>query len=391
MIQLFREIPDLYGGFGMSKDDFFQKPAHQSRVKAELVEKYFAAWANILKQSVLSNNGRIAYIDLFAGPGRYEDGAASVPLKILEKAVSDDFLREHLVTVFNDKDDNLTRTLETEIAKLPGIKKLKYRPEVLNEEVGEKIVKRFEEKTLVPTLFFVDPWGYKGLSWRLINSVLKDWGCDCIIFFNYNRINAGLDNPTVTERMDELFQSERAEKLRTKIKGLSPAKRETAIIQAVSEALAEMGGRHVLPFAFKKIDGSRTTHYLIFVSKNVRGYTVMKDIMARASSSHNEGVPSFTYSPADESTPLLFEFERPLTKLREMLLKQFAGQSLTMRQVYERHHVDRLFIKKNYKDALVRLEAEGRISADPPANDRRKPKGQPTFADDVVVNFPNRS
>ena len=61
MIQPFREIPDLYGVFGMSMDDFFQKPAHQSRVKAELVEKYFAAWAKILKQSVLSNNGRIAY------------------------------------------------------------------------------------------------------------------------------------------------------------------------------------------------------------------------------------------------------------------------------------------------------------------------------------------
>src|SRR5574341_704918 len=29
-------------------------------------------------------------------------------------------------------------------------------------------VKKFEEMHLVPTLFFIDPWGYKGLSLRLI-------------------------------------------------------------------------------------------------------------------------------------------------------------------------------------------------------------------------------
>ena len=80
--------------------------------------------------------------------------------------------------------------------------------------MGEEIVKMFEEMSLVPTLFFVDPWGYKGLSLRLVNSVLKDWGCDCIFFFNYNRINMGLSNPFVKEHMNALFGEERAEEFR---------------------------------------------------------------------------------------------------------------------------------------------------------------------------------
>ena len=70
------------------------------------------------------------------------------------------------------------------------------------KEVGKEIVKMFEQMRLVPTLFFVDPWGYKGLSLSLINSVLKNWGCDCIIFFNYNRINMGLHNEAVEEHMN---------------------------------------------------------------------------------------------------------------------------------------------------------------------------------------------
>lgn len=117
-----------------------------------------------------------------------------------------------------------------------------------------------------------------------------------------------------------------------------------------------MGRRYVLPFTFKNETGARTSHYLIFVSKHVRGYDVMKDIMARASSVQDQGVASFSYCPADANTPLLFEFARPLSDLQDMLRSEFAGQTITMKDIYERHHVDRPFVKRNYKDALLALE-----------------------------------
>jgi three-Cys-motif partner protein len=109
-----------------------------------------------------------------------------------------------LVTMFNDADVEHCRALEKLITAIPGIEKLKFKPDIRNEEVGDNIVKMFSEMHLVPTFFFVDPWGYKGLSLRLVNSVLKDWGCDCVFFFNYNRINMGLTNPVVTEHMNAL-------------------------------------------------------------------------------------------------------------------------------------------------------------------------------------------
>lgn len=369
---------------GVSQTGFFEERSDQSRVKAELVEKYFFAWARVIKDSVLRRNGRIAFIDLFAGPGRYKDGAASVPLLILEKAIEDEFLRSHLVTIFNDRDDDRSQTLESEIAGIPGIGTLLYKPSIMNEEVGENIVKMFEETKLVPTFFFVDPWGYKGLSLRLINSVLKDWGCDCIFFFNYNRINMGLNNPIVRAHMDALFGATHAAELRHKLAPLSPALRELTIVEAISEALKNMGGEYVLPFTFKNDDGSRTSHYLIFVSKHVRGYGIMKEIMARASSTSDEGVASFSYCPADENLPLLFEFARPLSELGEILLKEFAGRTMTRKQIYEEHHVGRRFINKNYREILLRLENEDRIKTDPSADKRRRD----TFAEHVKVSFP---
>lgn len=146
----------------------------------------------------------------------------------------------------------------------------------------------------------------------------------------------------------------------------------------------------MLPFRFKRADGSRTSHALVFVSKDIRGYTIMKDIMARESSTEDEGVPSFAYSPADARTPLLFSLNQPLSTLAENLTKRFAGSILTMKDLYEAHHINTPFIRRNYSRVLNEMEADGRIVADPPAKYRPMRAGERTFADRVKVIFQPR-
>jgi hypothetical protein len=237
----------------------------------------------------------------------------------------------------------------------------------------------------------VDPWGYKGLSLALINSVVQNWGCDCIFFFNYNRINPGLSNDTVREHMNALFGEDGTESIRQQSVGIEPHERESLIIERLSSSLKEMGASYVLPFTFKNEYGTRTSHYLIFISKNFKGYEIMKDIMAKESSNQDQGVPSFVYSPASKNNPFLFELSRPLDDLEGMLLSQFAEQTLTMRLIYERHCVDRRYIKANYKSVLTKMEVARKIKADPPVEKRPKRQGVATFGDNVVVTFPRRS
>lgn len=366
----------------MGGTSFFEEARENSIVKTAIVSKYFMAWANVIIPN--ARDGRVLYLDLFAGPGRYGDDTQSTPLLVLKQAIAHPKLRHMLVTHFNDKDENHSRSLEDEISKLPGIESLKYAPQVHNEEVGTKMVDMFEGLNLIPTLFFVDPWGYKGLGLRLINSVLKNWGCDCIFFFNYNRINMGLNNDRVKTHMEALFGEDRAAAVRKKIEGCTPSERELLIVEELSDALKEMDGQYVLPFRFLDSRGKRTTHHLIFVSKHHRGYGIMKDIMAKESSRHDEGVPSFEYSPADEKFPTLFALTRPLHELENMLLERFAGRTLRMIEVFEQHNVGTPFIKKNYKDVLLKLETTGKISANP--QNRRKG----TFGDEVSVTFPPR-
>ena len=372
----------------MSTSNFFDESSEQSQVKSEIVRKYFNAWAKVIigaqgKYRPGADN-RTAYIDLFAGPGRYRDGTVSTPLMILENAIQDDKMRNRLVTIFNDKDENNTDSLQEAIDNLPNVNMLAHAPQVRTQEIGLGIVEMFESMRLVPTLFFVDPWGYKGLSLRLVNSVVKNWGCDCIFFFNYNRINMGLNNTAVKDHMDALFEEERANRLRIKLNSLPPERRELAIVEELCQALRDLGPSYVLPFRFKDIRGTRTSHHLIFVSKAFKGYEIMKDIMAKESSSTVQGVASFEYNVVDSQLrayqPLLFQLSQPIELLGDMLLQEFAGQSLKMIDIYQRHNVDRPYIKSNYKHALIKLEEEKKIES--------SPHRQGTFGDQVIATFP---
>lgn len=371
----------------MVDNAFFDETTEQSLVKTAIVSKYFWAWARVIASQVKKGRDRrLAYLDLFAGPGRYKDGAKSTPLLILEKAIQEPDLSQMLLTMFNDKDEENCRTLEKAIAALPGIEKLKYKPIVLNDEVGSEMVKSFEKMRLIPTLFFVDPWGYKGLSLQLVNAVIKDWACECIFFFNYNRISMGLNNEYVAEHMNALFGKDKTDALRANLEPLSPADRELAIVEELCAALNPTGHRFVLPFRFKNDRGTRTSHHLIFISKAFLGYHIMKGVMARESSRVEQGVASFEYSPADDRFPLLFDLARPLDELKEMLLREFARQTISFEDIYRRHSVGKPYVDSNYKTVLKELETAGIITAAKHGKSRRKG----TFANDVRITFPER-
>ncbi len=366
-------------------EKFFEERGDQSAVKAQIVQKYFDAWAKIILPSAKRyGEGKIAYIDLYAGPGRYRDGAASTPLLVLQKAIDNPSIGASLVSLFNDIDQNKTQTLQAEINSLPGIGNLRYPPTVNCNPVDKDAEEYFSTTKLIPSFTFLDPFGYTCLSLKLVNGVIKDWGCDCVFFFNYNRISLGISNPMVQSHMAALFGETRAAELKVRVEGVKPALREQMILEDLTQAIKDMGGRFVLPFRFRN-DKGRLTHHLIFVSKSFKGYEVMKQIMASASSTTDQGVSSFDYSPADETMPLLFELTRPLDDLENMLKTEYAGKVASMIDIYESHSVGRRYLSKNYKDVLKKMEEAGEIIVSDPD---RKTRRRGSFPDRLLVTFP---
>ena len=378
----------------MPGSSFFYQSKKRSQVKARIVGKYFWSWAKVVIPWAKKSKNKIGYVDLFSGPGRYEDGTESTPILVLKRAVEDNDIRNMLVSVFNDMNSKHVQNLRDAIDSTPEVSMLKWEPRVINTEVNEELAKAFESAKTVPTLFFVDPFGYKGLSLQLISSFLGNWGCDCIFFFNYNSINRSITIDAVEEHIDALFGKERADELRSLPSSMSSSDRESSILKAISQSLKEKAGQYVLPFRFKNDRGTRTSHYLIFVSKHRRGYEIMKDIMADEGTNLDKGVPSFEYNPATHDQIPLFESLHLLEELGDKLMEYFAGKTVTMQQIYDQHYnrftVGTQYIKRSYRECLMKLEADGKIQANPPAGERPKRKGNVTFGPRVKVTFPPR-
>lgn len=378
----------------MSNEDFFDEQTIKSEVKTEIVRKYFWAWAKVISKQVKKYNrgNNIGYVDLFSGPGKYKDGSKSTPIHIIQGAIRDEEIRDMLLTIFNDSNSDNCSQLQQEINNVEGINFLKYKPQVTNYEVNDELAEKVNKLKHIPTLYFLDPWGYKGLSLKLIRSTLQGWGCDCMFFFNYNRINAALSNPVMTGNMNAFFGKNNADKLRSEIANKSPKERENLIIKSLKEALAEFNGKYTIEYFFKDDDGEKTSHFLILVSKNPLAYKIMRDIMAGESSDIKDGVATLGFNPKDEEKkkqPSLFDyFHSPIDELGEDLLKFFAGESISAKDIFHKHSLGKNYVFKNYQDALRKLEEQGKITVNPNFSNRRTVQGIITFAENVIVSFP---
>lgn len=359
-------------------DAFFAEQRDQSLVKARIVAKYFVAWARIMIARSMS--GRIVYLDLYAGTGKYSDGSSSTPLLVLDSIIDDEKLRNGVVSIFNEMNADSYEKLKGAIQTHPGVETLRYAPQILNDEVNDAAAGVFAKTKMVPSLLFADPFGYKGLTRDLLRAILKDWGSDCIFFFNYNRIYMGLRNPIVAGHIDAIFGKERADWLRANVTPeMDPPKREATILHALREAMAEIDGAYTLAFRFRR-SAARTSHHLVFVTKNVLGHDIMKQVMASESSTHPQDVASFEFLPKAGQTEL--ELARPLDELQEELLQRYAGKAMTVKQLIDDHNIGTPYVPKNYKDALKNLRAAGKIQVY-----REKPFQERFMPDDVLVTF----
>ncbi|WP_413168463.1 hypothetical protein ACL6C3_03955 [Capilliphycus salinus ALCB114379] len=65
----------------MTDSSFFDESKEQSIIKAEIVAKYFWAWAKVIIPQAKKWGKNIAYIDLFSGAGSLSGWFSVNPLK----------------------------------------------------------------------------------------------------------------------------------------------------------------------------------------------------------------------------------------------------------------------------------------------------------------------
>ena len=366
-------------------DEFFDEMTEQSRVKVTMVSKYFRPWSQIIANQT-GFQGLMAYVDLYAGPGGYEDGTPSTPLYVVEEAIANPKLHSRLQIVFNDADNDQVATLQDRVTALPGIGALRHRPQFLNLRV-EDITHELDAVAPLPKLSFIDPFGFKGVDLDLLRWALAERGSDCLFFLNYMTLNRFLTAEELRACATGLFGQVGLADLRSEVNGSAPPDRESAVMDHLELALRAHGARYFLPFRFTTDTGTRAKQFLIHLTKNPTAHRIMKEIMAKESSSTAQGVASLEHNPAEERQMALLEVERPLDTLKTDLLTAFACQSLTFESViasFERRGRTR-YTQANYRRAVLELVHANKVKATRPSGENIRPG---TLPKDVVIHFP---
>ena len=367
---------------------FFEVQSEQSAVKAHIVSSYFSAWSRV----ILEWNTQMAYIDLFCGPGKYENDNLSAPLLIVQNTLNNPLLQNKMHFIFNDNDPSNITSLRQSISQMEGSSRLKGRIQFYEETIEQDFYRRLKIPSNMPVLSFVDPFGYKGLTMDLINLLISNSGSDCIFFFNYNRINMALSSNTkFDEHLKNLFGSTRTSELKRQLAHRPPQQREPLVLNALIEALCENKSNYVLPFKFYGTEQLRTSHFIIFVTKHPIACKIMKQIMYSNSAKDSDGVATFSFRDSrnfGEGFEQLSMFDRPLQYLKDDIKKEYGGKTVLVSDICNAVDFDFScqFVSKNAKDVLRQLELAGEISVVDGRTQKYR-NGKLTMPDKAIIHF----
>lgn len=371
----------------VSSKKFFAEQTAHSRVKADIVYKYVLAWAAIVLSPKFNVSGEAAYIDLFSGPGSYDDGARSTPLLITEQILKKPQLRNGLRMFFNDINPSLTNSLKQEIKALRQVETLQHPPHFSSEPASITLIDSLGLTREIPQFYFLDQFGWADITPSLVRHIFLNRKIDCAFFFRTPRVIAAVTNPSSEQTMVSLFGKFGLESLREEFKE-HPREKEAIILGHLKVTMKEAGAPYFQPFPFFVSDGNSSRQHLIYLGKHPKGLEVVKDIMAASSTTHHGGVPvmGFTDGPVQDG---LFTPD-PIPVLQEQLLRGFAGRTLTVGEVFEEHHVtSERYILRNYQEALRRLEASSCVRASPGVAERPNRGGVVTMSELVKITFPS--
>lgn len=361
----------------MPDENFWGTPKEHSKIKIEIVSKFFGAWVAILAQ----RNTKLLYIDLFAGKGRYDDGYPSTCIRVIQHCLANELFRERVQVILNDADVQTAAELKRNVDCEQAEKALRFPPIVSSAKIDDSIKSQFSSGTLPPAFLFVDPFG-SGVSMDLLKTIIRNPGTDAVLFFNYNFTNRFIDGENGEKLFAHIFGPQH---LKSTLEELTvsrnPRDRERVIMNGFANALWKELRAYSVPFRIGTDED--TTYYLIGLSKHKRGYAIVKDIMAKRSVIQPQGVPMMEFNERLFQKKTLTELLlKPLDELIKDLPIYFQGRTVTPEDMLMEHGIGKYYVLKNYQTACAKMLAAGQISAG------RKPARENTFAKDIPAIFP---
>ena len=269
-------------------DNFFAVQKTKSKIKTIIVTEFLKAYFPIINSKFKKD---IWYIDLFCGPGCYEDGSKSTPVVLLDVigTFTDDAVCNRLHIVFNDRNADYISKLKSNISGHPILPRMRYQPRITNLNASEVDLSCYT-KGNNPIFSFIDPWGYKDISSSQVWELVKNVGSDCVLFFNADRILQDIGKPANEEDFRKLFGNffEEAKSIQP-MGTMTQRQKAEKFLMLFSKNLyltvrRETGNYYrvyVLPFYVEADDKEKISHFIVFISKNHKAIREMRKVMIK--------------------------------------------------------------------------------------------------------------
>jgi three-Cys-motif partner protein len=346
-----------------------------TKAKHQILEEYLKAWFPILSRW----QGRVLYLDGFAGPGIYSGGEEGSPIIALRTALTHTQASRFREIVFlfiernQERADTLRRIIREKFANLP--KNLVY--EVQSAEFATTLEKGLDDlekqgAKLAPTFAFLDPFGFSGFPLRVVKRLLGYEKSETLITFM-----VGFVKRFASEQPDALNELLGTDEWMRIPDLTDSAQRERQWIVLYENQLRAAGAKYVRSFQMIG-ERNQTIYYLVYATKHPKGMTVMKNAMWKVD---RRGTYRFS-DITDPGQRYIIDYSQKdmwIPAAAKMVHVRFRGQTISCEEVdnFVTIETQYRFLKK----ILQHLEASGRISN---VTGRKKAK---SFPDGCQITF----
>lgn len=333
------------------KNYFAYKYKEHTQMKHKMLRCYLEKWLVIL-----GKYHSINYFDCFGGCGLYTiDNVSFDPGSPLIAA-----------QVWQDKGNQANNLrmvcIESKLTNLKNLEKVfnDYHPSFKKtwfvhdefDSTVNAILDNIEQsdKDLAPSFFFVDPFGFS-LKYTTIKRIMNVAKSEVFLNFMYDSVQRHITNSKVENCLDELFGC----KQWRDIGECSPHKKERAIIGLYRDQLKK-ASNYVMPFKVCYPDRNRTIYYLVHLTNNLKGASIMKSCVAET----NNGQLSYLGKQKDQST--FFETSSYKEEdLRRLLIDMLSLKDMTFNKILSQLIDSTQYLEKDIRAVLNLLRKEGLV------------------------------
>jgi len=349
-----------------------------TEAKHAILRKYLDAWLPIITRW----NGRVVYIDGFAGPGEYiggEDGSPVIAIKAVLEHKAD--ISAEIRMLFIEADNDRCEFLKHKVGgiELPFNISVECICAKFDKTLSTILNYLDEQKTrIAPTFVFIDPFGFTGIPFSLIKRIMGNAKCEVLITFMYEEINRFIADKRLWDGLNETFGTEKWQQV---ISEYESQQRELLLRSIYKEQLEQEANTKFV-HSFKMTNKiNKTDYFLFFGTNNIIGLKKMKEAMWKVNESGMFEFSDATYNPAQ---PMLFEVNPNYDQLKKIILANFRKKSISIPELENFILTQTPFRETHYKRQILALMEKAEEIEVKSLNPKRK---KYTFPPDCIIEF----